>query len=104
MNAFTTQIVQLIKQIPPGKVCTYGTLAALAGNPRGARQVSWTLRTQTEKEQLPWHRVVGGQGKISIIDSDGYQLQKGLLSQEGILFDDHDRIDLKKQGWLPTSH
>ena len=99
MNTNTAEIIKWIRQIPCGKVSTYGTIAMLAGNPRGARQVSWVLHSQTEKEQLPWHRVVNLLGKISIPDASGYRLQKALLEKEGVEFGTDDRIDLCKFGF-----
>lgn len=99
MNASTALIVKWIRQIPRGKVSTYGTIAMLAGNPRGARQVSRVLHSQSEKEQLPWHRVVNRFGRISIHGASGYRLQKALLENEGVVFDPDDRIDLEIFGF-----
>lgn len=99
MTEFTKKIVYFIKNIPEGKVLTYGRVAALAGNPKGARQVSWTLRTQTEKETLPWHRVIGSKGTISIKDDHGYKIQKDLLENEGVVFGLKDKIDLDEYMW-----
>jgi len=99
MNEFTAKIVECIRHIPYGKVSTYGAIAMSAGNSRGARQVSWTLHSQSEKEQLPWYRVVSQSGKISIKDPFGYQIQKSLLEKEGIVFGINDCIDLEKYGF-----
>jgi len=99
MNTNTAEIIKWIRQIPKGKVSTYGTIAMLAGNPRGARQVSWVLHSQSEKERLPWYRVVNRLGKISIPESSGYRLQKALLEKEGVVFDSDDRIDLREFGF-----
>lgn len=99
MNGFTMKTIECILQIPFGKVSTYGTIAYYAGNPRGARQVSWILHSMTEKAQLPWHRVVNRQGKISIRDDYGYQMQKALLEDEGVVFGPNDTIDLETYGW-----
>ncbi len=95
MKAYTALIVKWIRLIPCGKVSTYGTIAMRAGNPRGARQVSRVLHSLSEKEQLPWHRVVNRLGKISIRDASGYRLQKMLLEKEGVVFGPDDRIDLE---------
>ena len=98
MTEFTRLIVETIASIPEGKVATYGQVAAMAGNPKGARQVSWTLRTQTEKFRLPWQRVISSQGRIST-SGDTALIQADLLRNEGIYVDPAGRIDLKEYGW-----
>lgn len=98
MTEFTENIVKTIQSVPHGKVATYGQIAALSGNPRGARQVSWTLRTQTRKHDLPWHRIVGSKGKISI-KGDGGHVQADLLRREGVAVDMAGRVDLDVYGW-----
>ncbi len=80
---------------------TYGLVAAMAGNPRAARQVVRTLNTASEKENLPWHRVINSQGKISLKRGQGYELQKVLLEREGVKFGNGGRIDLAKYLWSP---
>ena len=99
MTEYTERVIYFIKNIPKGKVLTYGRVALLAGNPKGARQVSWVLRSMTEKYDLPWHRVISSKGIISIKDDAGYCLQKDLLLTEGISFDSKDKIDLDKYIW-----
>lgn len=100
MQDFTLKIIQTIARIPAGKVATYGQIAAMAGNHRGARQVSRVLHTCSSKYQLPWHRVIGASGKISIPkDQSGYQRQKAKLQAEGVEFGLHGQVDLKIFGW-----
>lgn len=99
MNEDTKKMIEYIRQIPYGKVSTYGTVALYAGNPRGARQVSWMIHVLAEKERLPWHRVVNRYGKISLDEFSGYHLQKALLESEGIVFGPDDSVDLGKYGY-----
>lgn len=99
LSPFTQNVIKIIKNIPAGKVLTYGIIAIIAGNPRGARQVSWVLNSLSSKHQLPWHRVINSKGKISLGDFTGYTEQKELLEQEGILFGLQDKIDLNKFLW-----
>ena len=94
-------MINAIKNVPRGKVATYGLIALVAGNPRGARQVAWTLHSVTEKEKLPWHRLINSQGKISLPKGGGYETQKELLLEEGVTFDQQDRIDLDRFLWQP---
>ncbi len=99
-NAFTLKVKKLIKQIPAGKVASYGLIAAHAGNPRAARQVAWILHSLSVKEKLPWHRVVNRNGKIALRKFTGYEIQKQLLLQEGVVFDKTDTIDLNLHLWV----
>lgn len=76
-----------LSQIPPGRVITYGELARRAGMPNGARQVGRMLAQLPAGSQLPWHRVVNAQGKLSFPpDSAVFNTQKELLEQEGVQF------------------
>jgi methylated-DNA-protein-cysteine methyltransferase-like protein len=99
---FTGRVKQVLKKIPKGKVVTYGQVAAMAGSPRGARQVVRILHSSSRKDKLPWHRVVNSQGKISLQPGSGFELQKALLEDEGITFGDNDSIDLKRYLWKGT--
>ncbi len=99
ITAFSRNILQIIKAIPEGKVLTYGIIAALAGNPRAARQVSRVLHSMSAKHNLPWHRVINSKGQISLKPSNGYELQKRLLETEGVVFFSNDTIDLEKFLW-----
>lgn len=98
-DSFHQRVIEVIRQIPRGKVATYGQIAALAGNPRAARQVVRTLHAASEKERLPWHRVINGEGQISLKPGRGYEQQKTLLKKERIVFSSDDRIDLEKYLW-----
>lgn len=81
---------------------TYGQIAALAGNNRGARQVVRILHSMSEKHQLPWHRVVNAKGEVAIKDTEGAFVQKGLLLQEGIQLTAAGKINLKEYRYYPT--
>ncbi len=100
-ETFHQKVVKIVKNIPRGKVATYGQIAALAGSPRAARQVVRTLHTSSGKEKLPWHRVINGKGKISLKPNSGYEIQKAMLEDEGVKFSLDDAIDLKKFSWKP---
>ncbi len=99
LTPFTQNVVDIIKNIPEGQVATYGQIAALAGQSRGARQVSRLLHSMSKKHNLPWHRVVNAKGRISLPPSSGYELQKALLESENIVFSITDTIDLDKYQW-----
>lgn len=100
-DTFTDRAVAVIKKIPKGKVASYGQIATLAGNPRGARQVVRVLNTQSKKHRLPWHRVINREGRIALPPGQGYELQMALLKREKVRLDLTGRIDLEKFGWRP---
>jgi methylated-DNA-protein-cysteine methyltransferase-like protein len=92
-------IYQTVKQIPKGKVATYGEIAKLCGLIGQARQVGYALHSTPPHLKVPWQRVINAQGKISFPKtSDNYRKQKKLLQQDGIVFK-NNRIDLEKYGW-----
>jgi methylated-DNA-protein-cysteine methyltransferase-like protein len=101
-DSYSERIKQAIRRIPYGKVATYGQIASLAGNPRGARQVVRILHTCSRKEKLPWHRVINARGAISLRPGCGYEEQYYLLSREGIAFNPKGLIDLKRFLWQPA--
>ncbi len=95
-DEFTEKVISIIRNIPDGKVMTYGQIAFMAGKPNGARQISWILNSMSEKEQLPWHRVINSMGRISLPEGFGMEEQIYRLKKEGVEFDENNRIDLKK--------
>ena len=97
-DPFTERIRLVIKSIPSGRVATYGQIAALAGNPRGARQVARVLHSSSRKHALPWHRVINVRGMISLPEGHGYELQRSLLEGEGVQFEG-ERVDLERFAW-----
>jgi len=100
-SPFSSKVLRLIRQIPKGKVATYGQIAALAGNPCAARQVAWLLHSASDKYGLPWQRMIGAQGRISLPQGKGQRLQKKLLEQEGVQFQRGGRIHLNVYQWKP---
>lgn len=98
---FTSEVIRLIKAIPRGKVTTYGQIAYMTGLYPSVRRVVWILHSCSEKEGLPWHRVVNQKGTISLKPGAGYEKQKSLLEGEGVVFDKKDRIDLDRFRWEP---
>ena len=100
-SSFAQRVKQFIKAIPVGKVATYGQIAMMAGNPGGVRGVVWILHSSSQKEGLPWHRVINQKGKISLPHGQGFEEQKARLEAEGVQFDWEDRIDLDRFLWQP---
>ena len=91
-----------VRGIPRGCVATYGQIARLLGVPRGARAVGWALRSLTpaRERRVPWHRVVGAQGRIALRRGVGPLLQRRRLREEGVTFR-NGRVDLSRHGLRP---
>ena len=90
---------QVVQGFPRGHVLTYGEVARLAGKARWARRVSRAMRRAPRGVELPWHRVVNAQGKISLPpDSNGFREQRRRLEEEGVVFLD-GKIDLGRFGY-----
>jgi methylated-DNA-protein-cysteine methyltransferase-like protein len=87
-DRFFARVYALVRKIPRGRVATYGQVAALLGVPRGARAVGWALRAlpAAQATRVPWHRVVGAGGRISLRDGLGPQIQRRRLRAEGVRF------------------
>ena len=104
---FKAQVWAMVRKIPPGKVATYGQIAALLPPPAGmspddyrawgARWVGGAMAACPP--DVPWQRVINAQGKISLRPGGGAQAQRELLEDEGVFFDARERIDLKKYVW-----
>ncbi|MFB5189915.1 MGMT family protein [Alicyclobacillus fastidiosus] len=100
MTPFTLRVVQIIQNIPQGKVMTYGQIARLAGSPRGARQVVRVLHSLSKPYKLPWHRVINSKGQLGLKD-ESYLIQKLSLETEGVQFTSGNGIDLERYQFHP---
>jgi len=101
-NGFFEQVYSIVAKIPNGKVASYGQIATLLNAPRAARTVGWALNSLPQNLDIPWHRVINSQGKISY-NCRGYEadLQRNLLEAEGIIFDLSGKTDMEKFQWKP---
>jgi methylated-DNA-protein-cysteine methyltransferase related protein len=95
----TKNIIAIIKSIPRGRVASYGTVASLAGLRNGARQVVRILHSSSEKDGLPWYRLLRKDGSIALPPGEGFELQKSLLKKEGVAVSAEGRVDLSRFGW-----
>ncbi|MDO4494826.1 MAG: MGMT family protein [Clostridiaceae bacterium] len=99
MNTFE-KIYSVVKMIPKGKVASYGTVAAFAGNPRLSRVVGYALHVNPEPGKIPCHRVVTRCGEVSkAFAFGGENMQRQLLSEEGIEFLNDGRVDMARFAW-----
>ena len=99
---FKEAVYALVKQIPKGKVMTYGQVAGLLGRPRGAQYVGWTLHWSDQSE-VPYQRVVNRLGELAAGYTTGGRLaHKQDLENEGVTVRDDLTIDLEKYLWHPN--
>ncbi len=105
MDGFFERVWDLVCQIPPGQVATYGQIAEILGSPRAARTVGWALHALLEGSGVPWHRVINQEGRISTSKHpQGYGEQRCLLEMEGVEFDEQGRVNLHIYGWDDPLH
>lgn len=99
---FNCHIYDVVSKIPHGKVVSYGFVATLLGKPRSARQVGWALANLPNEKKVPWWRVVNSDGFISIKNRRFTKdMQKELLENEGVIFSEDLKLDIKKYHWTP---
>ncbi len=92
------RILGVVRRVPRGKVVTYGQVAALAGIPRGARQVGYALHA-AGGGGIPWHRVINSAGRISLPPASGGIEQRLRLLAEGVTVTEGGRVSLRRYQW-----
>jgi methylated-DNA-protein-cysteine methyltransferase-like protein len=102
---YNNQVWEIVRQVPPGKVTTYGQIAKMIPPPGdmplrsydafGPRWVGGAMAACPE--DVPWQRVINSKGEIS--QRPGAQEQRRLLEEEGVEFNAHGRVDLARFGW-----
>ena len=99
MNFFES-VYKVVKQIPAGKVLSYGDVARLAGNPKMSRQVGWALHVNPEQGVIACHRVVFKDGSLANgFAFGGREVQRDMLIKEGVEVSRDFKIDMKKFRW-----
>jgi methylated-DNA-protein-cysteine methyltransferase-like protein len=93
-----TLIYDVVRSIPRGRVSTYGDVAKAAGLAGHARQVGYALAALEADTDVPWHRVVNAQGRVSARrgDRSSESIQQALLEAEGVRFVRGGSIDLEQ--------
>ena len=99
---FFERVYEIVRQIPEGKVTSYGAIAKAIGAARSARMVGWAMNASHNLEVVPAHRVVN---RIGILSGkhhfEGTNLMQQLLENEGIQVVDNQIIDFEKHFWEP---
>ena len=96
---FRAKVEELMRQVPKGKVTTYGDLAALAGQPVASRVVGGIAHFGDS--ELPWHRLVNRFGGLAAGFHGGREVQAQLLEQEGVTCTNHIVDNFKDIRWRP---
>jgi methylated-DNA-protein-cysteine methyltransferase-like protein len=99
------RIHAVVRRIPRGRVATYGQVAALAGLAGKPRLAGYALHALPEGTPLPWHRVLGAGGRLTLVklDAGAATTQRLRLEREGVRFDARGRVDLAAWGWRPPA-
>lgn len=99
---FVERVFALVRQIPYGRVTTYGRIARAVGTPRSARMVGWALHNSPPDVGDIAHRVVNRNGVLTGGWSWGHpDIMRALLEEEGITFVDDYQVDLERHLWEP---
>jgi len=101
MTTLFEEIYRIVRRIPAGSVLSYGDVAALCQSSVSARTVGWAM--SVAPDGVPWHRVVGQQGRLSIGKRSVLlqDLQRNLLQAEGVNFLAPDQVDIEQHRWHP---
>ena len=99
---YQERVYEIVRQIPRGRVMTYGQIAAILGEGYTPRTVGYVMHA-ADSEGVPWQRVINSQGKCSTGRlTIPVNLQQDMLEQEGVVFNDKGKCDLGKYEWWPN--
>ena len=99
---FFERVYEIVKQIPEGKVTSYGAIAKALGTARSARMVGWAMNASHNRDDIPAHRVVNRKGLLSGKHHfAGTNLMQQLLENEGIEVVDNQIVNFEKYFWSP---
>jgi methylated-DNA-protein-cysteine methyltransferase-like protein len=98
---FYRLVYRVVRRVPRGKVVTYGQVAAILGQARGARAVGMALAALRPPllGLVPWQRVINAAGRCSHRDGFSAAVQRDLLEREGVRFDRRGKVDLRRYRW-----
>lgn len=99
---FFERVYEIARQIPEGRVTSYGAIAKALGVARSARMVGWAMNASHNMEDVPAHRVVNRKGLLTgKFHFDGTNLMQQLLESEGIEVENNQIVDFEKLFWEP---
>jgi len=105
MTPFQQAVLEVVRLVPPGRVVSYGQVAAYVGAPRAARQVGWIMRSLSGTPDFPWWRVLNNSGAITIkgnLHNDAL-MQNNHLEAEGVEVNDAYQLDMNKYRFRPDA-
>jgi methylated-DNA-protein-cysteine methyltransferase related protein len=103
-RTYKERVYDLVRQIPPGKVMTYGQIAAILGEGYTPRTVGYVMNG-ADTDNVPWQRVINSQGRCSTGKMTiPVNLQEELLEAEGVKFNGAGKCDLREVQWWPDGH
>lgn len=98
--SFYDAVYEVVKQIPQGKVATYGQIARLCGSPRASRAVGYALHGNPDQGLIPCYRVVNREGRLAKrFAFGGIEMQKMMLEQDGVIVSEDFTVDLSLFLW-----
>lgn len=97
---YYTRVYDIVRQVPRGRVVTYGQVAVMLGAPAAARATGYALKALPNGSDVPWWRVINSKGGISLKNRGAAaDLQREILESEGVEFDIEGRTDLRRYRW-----
>ncbi|HUH25501.1 MAG TPA: MGMT family protein [Flavobacterium sp.] len=99
---FFQKVFEVVKQIPYGRITTYGAIAKKIGAPRSARMVGYALNNSHNEEEIPAHRMVNRKGLLTGKHHfQGTNLMQQLLESEGVVIKNNTVQDFERYFWEP---
>jgi methylated-DNA-protein-cysteine methyltransferase-like protein len=99
---FFEKVYQVARQIPYGKVTSYGAIARAIGSARSARMVGWAMNASHGHDDIPAHRVVNRNGLLTgKFHFDGTNLMQQLLENEGVEVRNNQVVNMEQHFWTP---
>lgn len=95
---FRDKVYQITKQIPKGKVATYGQIARLTNSPKASRAVGMCMKINPDAPRTPCHRVVARDGSLNGYSAGGIPTKKKMLIAEGVFFE-NNKVNLSRSQW-----
>lgn len=100
-KTYREKVYGIVRQIPVGRVMTYGQIAEILGEGYTARTIGYVMHA-ADKENIPWQRVINSQGGCSTGKLFlPYNVQQKILEDEGVIFNEKGKCELEKYRWFP---
>lgn len=100
---FFERVYEVVRQVPYGRVTSYGAIAKFLGAARSARMVGWAMNASHAMDDVPAHRVLNRKGLLTgKFHFDGTNLMQQLLENEGLKVIDNQLVDFEKHFWDPN--